>query len=141
MSTQSRFMSGATIAIALLCLFVGFVIGKNMSSNNEKAFAKTQATIAERKAAEEKKELTALAAPPTERIYTTSRGDLLMLGVKIKPKNDEIQNVACFVWIGNAGHTAMDCPQNPIDLDAMVEDEIDMRAKHSPDAYDGPSGY
>ena len=128
MSTQPRIMNGATIVIALLCLFVGYVVGVNISASNHKEFTKNQQSFAERQAAEERKQQAALAAPAAERIYKTSRGELLMLGVNVKPKRDGIRTVACFVWLGNTGQPAMDCPQNPIDIDELVSEELEMRS-------------
>jgi hypothetical protein len=128
MSTRPRLVNGATIAVALLCLFAGYVVGVNVSTSNQKKLEKTQQSFAERQAAEEAKEGLALAAPATERIYQTSRGELLMLGVNVKPKRDGIRTVACFVWLGNTGQPAMDCPQNPIDIDGLVSEELEMRS-------------
>jgi len=121
MSAPTRVLSGATIAIALLCLFAGYVVGVNISASNQKKFEKTQQSLAEREVAEERKQQAALAAPAAERIYKTSRGELLMLGVNVKPKRDGIRTVACFVWLGNTGQPAMD-------IDKLVSEEFKMRS-------------
>lgn len=122
-------LSGTLIVAVLLALAVGFFIGEVKRDREQQEAAKAKQTYAERKAARNAKETAALQKAPGERIYQTSRGELLVLGVNIKPKGEPVQTVACFVWLGQAGQSAMDCPQNPIDIDELVNQRLDEQAE------------
>lgn len=128
MTKPERFFTGKVIALVLLALAVGLGIGEFKRDREQQEATKAKQTYAERKAAKKAKEAADLQKPPGERIYQTSRGELLVLGVNIKPKGEPVQTVACFVWLGQSGQTAMDCPQSPIDIDELVNQRLDEQA-------------